>query len=85
MDTATVSTPARQSLGTRPAVTPTQSAKKDEDERRKRRTSGPRAVGTDAQQATPDSTKVRQSTYLFCAVLRAYEVDGTLFGFICAV
>ncbi|CAN0455474.1 unnamed protein product [Pylaiella littoralis] len=63
MDTATVSTPARQSLGTRPAVTPTQSAKKDEDERRKRRTSGPRAVGTDAQQATPDSTKGNGPNY----------------------
>ncbi|CAB1115198.1 unnamed protein product [Ectocarpus sp. CCAP 1310/34] len=63
MDTATVSTPARQSLGTRPAVTPTQSAKKDEDERRKRRTSGPRAVGTDAQQATHDSTKGNGPNY----------------------
>ncbi|CAN0446580.1 unnamed protein product [Pylaiella littoralis] len=63
MDTATVSTPARQSLGTRPAVTPTQSAKKDEDERRRRRTSGPRAVGTDAQQATPDLTKGNGPNY----------------------
>ncbi|CAM9957910.1 unnamed protein product [Pylaiella littoralis] len=63
MDTATVSTPARQSLGTRPAVTRTQSAKKDEDERRKRRTSGPRAVGTDAQQATPDLTKGNGPNY----------------------
>ncbi|CAM9650808.1 unnamed protein product, partial [Pylaiella littoralis] len=63
MDTATVSTPARQSLGTRPAVTPTPSAKKDEDERRKRRTSGPRAVGTDAQQATPDLTKGNGPNY----------------------
>ncbi|CAN0378524.1 unnamed protein product [Pylaiella littoralis] len=48
MDTDQHSIPRRQSLGSRPAITPSLSVQRAEDGRRKRRTSGRAPAGTDA-------------------------------------
>ncbi|CAN0440196.1 unnamed protein product [Pylaiella littoralis] len=60
MDTDQHSTPRRQSLGSRPAITPSLSVQRAEDGRRKRRTSGRAPAGTDAAST---STKEEGAEY----------------------